>query len=303
MYAYSHSLPLPLSHLCISQPVQAQAQSQSQYIQPNKNSNLTKTPLFQKQQELEALLEKGVISDDAYSQVHALLPAEAPLNGSTPIPAANNVARAPQSPPSLANLSLHNAAPSPSPAPAGGPPSYNQVPPPALPSRNNSVPPPPSKPVIAHARALYQYNATDSRDCSFERDDTILVFEYMNADWWMGRNERTGQEGIFPKTYVQALPGPPYGAEKGAGPGAMYGGSPAPAQPVYGGYPPPQQQQSPYNSSVPPMAVAEQPQQQNGEGGNGKAGAMGKKFGKKLGNAAIFGAGATIGSNIVNSIF
>ena len=29
----------------------------------------------------------------------------------------------------------------------------------------------------------------------------------------------------------------------------------------------------------------------------------GKKFGKKLGNAAIFGAGATIGGNIVNSIF
>ncbi|CAN9352332.1 unnamed protein product [Alternaria alternata] len=31
--------------------------------------------------------------------------------------------------------------------------------------------------------------------------------------------------------------------------------------------------------------------------------ANGKKFGKKLGNAAIFGAGATIGGNIVNSIF
>ncbi|KAK2821765.1 hypothetical protein FQN49_007697 [Arthroderma sp. PD_2] len=29
----------------------------------------------------------------------------------------------------------------------------------------------------------------------------------------------------------------------------------------------------------------------------------GKKFGKKMGNAAIFGAGATIGSNLVNGIF
>lgn len=29
----------------------------------------------------------------------------------------------------------------------------------------------------------------------------------------------------------------------------------------------------------------------------------GKKIGKKMGNAAIFGAGATIGSNIVNGIF
>lgn len=160
---------------------------------------------------------------------------------------------------------------------------------------------------------MYKYDATDSRDCSFDRDDAVLVFEYMNNDWWMGRNERTGQEGIFPKTYVQVVapgggPGgpPPNGMmnhnEKAGAP--MYGGSPAPAQPVYGGYPPPPQQQNPYNASVPPMAVAEQPQgqQQGGENG-GKAGAMGKKFGKKLGNAAIFGAGATIGSNIVNSIF
>lgn len=30
---------------------------------------------------------------------------------------------------------------------------------------------------------------------------------------------------------------------------------------------------------------------------------MGKKFGKKLGNAAVFGAGATLGSKIVNGIF
>jgi hypothetical protein len=47
------------------------------------------------------------------------------------------------------------------------------------------------------------------------------------------------------------------------------------------------------------MAVA-------GEGSNGepsKTQQYGKKFGKKMGNAAIFGAGATIGSNIVNSIF
>ena len=29
----------------------------------------------------------------------------------------------------------------------------------------------------------------------------------------------------------------------------------------------------------------------------------GRKFGKKMGNAAIFGAGATIGSKVVNGIF
>lgn len=44
--------------------------------------------------------------------------------------------------------------------------------------------------------------------------------------------------------------------------------------------------------------------QGNGEGKvPSKVEEGGKKFGKKLGNAAIFGAGATIGGNIVNSIF
>jgi len=38
-------------------------------------------------------------------------------------------------------------------------------------------------------------------------------------------------------------------------------------------------------------------------GKQGKVGEMGKKFGKKLGNAAIFGAGATMGADLVNSIF
>lgn len=233
-----------------------------------------------------------MITVDAYQSIHTLLPAESPLSG-----AAKVVAAATPEPPSVANLSIHE------------PPTYAQTTnaaPPALPTRNNpAAPPPPSKPVIAHARALYRYAAGDARDVSFERDDRVAVYEFMNADWWMGRNERTGQEGIFPRTYVEQLPpqeapngAGAYGAEKAG----MYG-SPAPQ---YGGYPPPPQQQNPYNSSVPPMAVANEPQQQpqqEGSGGGGKAGEMGKKFGKKLGNAAIFGAGASIGSNIVNSIF
>jgi hypothetical protein len=42
----------------------------------------------------------------------------------------------------------------------------------------------------------------------------------------------------------------------------------------------------------------------NGEGkAPSKFEENGKKFGKKLGNATIFGAGATIGGNLVNSIF
>lgn len=143
------------------------------------------------------------------------------------------------------------------------------------------------RPAIAHARALYRYMGGDARDLSFEKDDRIAVHEYMNADWWMGRNERTGQEGIFPRNYV-------FIEQENKGPMP-------PQQPMYGYPQGPPQQQNPYNANVPPMAVAEGGQGQ-GEG-SGKAGEMGKKFGKKLGNAAIFGAGATIGGNIVNSIF
>lgn len=170
--------------------------------------------------------------------------------------------------------------------------------------------------MIARARALYRYAASDARDCSFERDDTIEVHEYMNADWWMGRNTRTGAEGIFPKNYVEIAAAHDEKAAwnntntntvyPGGGAYGQGGGYQPPPQPMYGGqqggggYPQPPGQVNPYSAQAPPMAVANE---QQGEGAGGKVGNAGKKIGKKLGNAAIFGAGATIGSNIVNSIF
>lgn len=168
------------------------------------------------------------------------------------------------------------------------PPSYQSTP--NLPPRGPSQPP--ARPEIGRASALYRY--TEPEDCNFEVGDTIVIFEYMNDDWWMGRNERTGKEGVFPSNYVQKHTNqpaqPPYhGNEKAA----YY-----PYAPQQQG-PPPPGPSNPYNSPVPPMAVAEQPTEDKPNKGQ----EMGKKFGKKLGNAAIFGAGATIGGNIVNSIF
>ncbi|TDZ60649.1 Protein csh3 [Colletotrichum trifolii] len=250
--------------------------------------------------ELENLLEKGVITEDAYDTIHATLPVETPLHGaaarsaanaSTPVQNSN-----PTSPPTDAMAAL-NVQPNPSPAP----PSYNQTGPPSLPNRT------PEKPILAHARALYRYSGPDARDVSFERDDRIAIHEYMNADWWMGRNVRTGQEGIFPKTYVLVEQDSAKGAFAPQQP--QYAPQPAqwaPQQPQYAPQPQygqspqgPPPQQNPYNADAPPQAVADQ----KTEGAGGKGSEMGKKFGKKLGNAAIFGAGATIGSNIVNSIF
>ncbi|KAF6835876.1 sh3 domain containing protein [Colletotrichum plurivorum] len=253
--------------------------------------------------ELENLLEKGVITEDAYDNIHATLPAETPLHGAaarsaasaaTPVQNSN-----PTAPPTDAMAAL-NVQPNRSPAP----PSYAQTGPPSLPSRQ------PEKPVLAHARALYRYQGADARDVSFERDDRVAVHEYMNADWWMGRNLRTNQEGIFPKTYVLVEQDSAKGAFAPQQP--QYAPQPAQwtpqaqpqyaPQPQYGQPQGPPPQQNPYNADAPPAAVANEGSNTEG-GGGGKAGEMGKKFGKKLGNAAIFGAGATIGSNIVNSIF
>lgn len=195
------------------------------------------------------------------------LPNEAPLNGSS---ARANPPAAPTN--QFANMKVSDAPP----------PAYNA--PPSLPSRN-------SKPELTRAIALYRY--AEPGDCNFEVGDHISVIEYMNADWWLGKNVRTGQEGVFPVNYVQATASAPsphgaYGNEKA-------GAYQAQQQPG----PPPPGPSNPYNSAVPPMQIAEQPS----ESKPGKGGEMGKKFGKKLGNAAIFGAGATIGGNIVNSIF
>lgn len=214
-------------------------------------------------QELETLLEKGVIDEEVYDQIHATLPAESPLSGplrttanassASPAPRSNSVANSEPPTKAFQNMDLHQQQ-STSPAP----PSYNDTPAPSLPARNQ-------KPTVAHARALYRYAASDDRDLSFEKDDKISVLEYMNQDWWMGQNQRTGQEGIFPRNYVlveQETKSPaPYGQAQ---------------QPQYGYPQGPPQQQNPYDANAPPMAVAD---------GGSKHGETGKKVGKKFGNA------------------
>ncbi|KAF3023333.1 hypothetical protein E8E15_007390 [Penicillium rubens] len=142
--------------------------------------------------------------------------------------------------------------------PPQAPPAYPQVP-----------------PVLGLASAMYAYTPTDAGDLALQPQDRIQIIEHMNDDWWRGRNERTGQEGIFPRSYVNVV------NEKA--------GISSPPPTNYGNM---------------PLAVSQsgQPEDPNDPKKN-KFEEGGKKFGKKLGNAAIFGAGATVGSNIVNSIF
>ncbi|KAI1339364.1 SH3-domain-containing protein [Xylariaceae sp. FL0016] len=261
-------------------------------IATNKSLRLVKN-------ELEHLLEKGVVNDDVFDQILRLLPNESSLSGA-PTPAGRTPSALPSpsplSPPtnSLANLALHQT-----PIPSQAPPAYNQTAAPALPVRKNPPPPPPQHPVIDHCKAKWRYAAAQDGDLSFEPGDKIEVHEKMNQDWWMGRNSRTGEEGIFPINHVEV--------ENNNEKQGLYN----PPQPSYatpppaanGGYPPPPSAQNPYNAHVPPMAVAQGGGAAGGLANNSKVNENGKKFGKKLGNAAIFGAGATIGGKIVNGIF
>ncbi|ESZ96605.1 hypothetical protein SBOR_2972 [Sclerotinia borealis F-4128] len=236
--------------------------------------------------ELENLLEDELITYEAYELMISRLPTENSLNTTTPSALrANVVSPAPAPGPvapvaAFSQLNVNNDNP---------PPSYQSTP--NLPPRGPTQLP--ARPEIGRATALYRY--TESEDCNFEVGDIVIIFEYMNDDWWMGKNEKTGKEGVFPANYVQKH------TSQFAPQPANYGNEKATYSP-YGSQqqgPPPPGPSNPYNSSVPPMAVAEQPTDDKA----GKVGGMGKNIGKKLGNAAIFGAGATIGGNIVNSIF
>lgn len=200
-------------------------------------------------------MEKGLLGDADYENILNLLPDETPLRGAGG--ARSNDVKSPIATP---------------PAAEPAPPAYSQTGPPALPKRSEPpAPPAPTKPVLTNARALYKYAGSDPRDLNFERDDQVAVHEYMNADWWMGQNLRTGEEGIFPRNYVQV-------EEKKIWPP----GPPGPQQAAVPYQPGPQAPVNPYNSHVPPMAVAHQGSSESGSNGDkSKMEQHGKKFGKK----------------------
>ncbi|EGW31424.1 uncharacterized protein SPAPADRAFT_61991 [Spathaspora passalidarum NRRL Y-27907] len=179
---------------------------------------------------------------------------------------------------------------------------------------------PASKPV-SYCTAIYEYRAQESDDISLSAGDKIAVVEHLSEDWWKGYKKGSEKTGVFPSNYVRSISESEYNG--GQSEKSQYQVVPQQQQqqpprqePSYGGYaqfpppstnyyppqqynPPPPQQYSPAPvQQQPQQVVVEQPQQSHHNGGD-----MAKKFGKKLGNAAIFGAGASIGSNIVNSIF
>ncbi|KAJ5455090.1 hypothetical protein N7475_010211 [Penicillium sp. IBT 31633x] len=247
-------------------------------------SAMTTRSLRMVRTELEFLADASVITPQQLSSILSQLPADSSANApraqasspprqlAQPVPVQQAPVQA-QPPPGpyapsytppasqMSNMSVHEKAA-----------MHNQyaTPPPQAPPAYPQVPP-----VLGLATAMYAYTPTDPGDLALQPQDRVQITEHMNDDWWRGRNERTGQEGIFPRSYVNVI------NEKA--------GVSSPPPTNYGNM---------------PLAVSQSGQPSNPEEQkHNKFEEGGKKFGKKLGNAAIFGAGATVGSNIVNSIF
>ncbi|EEB09354.1 wiskott-Aldrich syndrome binding protein Lsb1 [Schizosaccharomyces japonicus yFS275] len=147
------------------------------------------------------------------------------------------------------------------------------------------------------ARALYDFKGKDRGDLSFRRNETITVLEHINNDWWRGSIDK--RHGIFPSNYVEIIRSPVYGSG--------HTGSPMPPMPV--------QQPQPTGPVMQPMPMAPMPYaqpmavqpmpaqpvivQQEAPQKHSKLGDLGSN----IGNAFVFGAAATAGADIINSIF
>ncbi|GAV28295.1 hypothetical protein PMKS-001766 [Pichia membranifaciens] len=237
--------------------------------------------------ELEFLLESEVISETLYDHIIASLP-ERYVKGMPMKEYSGSV------------TSTTTA------TPAGNTTSSTTFDPPSI-ARRTSVS---STSKGEYAEAIYDYAPQQSDDLRLSRGDKITVLEKVSDAWWKG--SVNGRSGMFPANYVKLYSAPSDDSRSAVNvaPPPSYQQS----QPFYQ-----QQQQQPYYQQqmqqpyyqqsqstlnipgqipVGQPPVQQQPQQQQGQ----HSGSF-KRFGSKLGDAAIFGAGATIGSDLINSIF
>ncbi|KAG5831857.1 hypothetical protein ANANG_G00284450 [Anguilla anguilla] len=54
-------------------------------------------------------------------------------------------------------------------------------------------------------RAVYDYTAADEDEVSFADGDVIADVQQIDEGWMYGRVERTGQQGMLPANYVEAI--------------------------------------------------------------------------------------------------
>ncbi|PFH53132.1 hypothetical protein AMATHDRAFT_1556 [Amanita thiersii Skay4041] len=168
-----------------------------------------------------------------------------------------------------------------------------QVPEAAAPPPRRNVPPTPTPaaPPVVQARAIWGYNEDrgEPNDLSFSAGDIIEIVEEVNADWWMGRIR--GKQALFPSNYVEKLP-----------PGAPVNSAPVSEKPVY----------RPFGAAYHGMNQPPPPgqgvnsiglQEQDNTKKKSKFGGLGKTMANSAAGGVGFGAGAAVGSGLVNAIF
>lgn len=184
----------------------------------------------------------------------------------------------------------------------GGPPSSGATyassvsPAPANDALRRPVPPPPPAPAGVQAKALWDYNLNGqlTEDLTFRSGDIIQIVKEENADWWFGR--LNGKEGMFPSNHVEKLPNAPSAAPSYA---STYGYTPEHEKQQHQMYAPPPGPPAQYQQAGP---VQDAPPNE----GEKKKGKFGKYGGMMAGSAAGglgFGAGAAVGSGLINAIF
>uniref|UniRef100_A0A3Q4BYK8 LIM and SH3 domain protein 1 n=1 Tax=Mola mola TaxID=94237 RepID=A0A3Q4BYK8_MOLML len=86
--------------------------------------------------------------------------------------------------------------------PAASSQNYHYEPAPE-PVRQAAAAPPPS--AGKRYRAVYDYTAADEDEVSFMDGDVIVEVQQIDEGWMYGRVERTGQQGMLPANYVEAI--------------------------------------------------------------------------------------------------
>ncbi|KAG9093841.1 hypothetical protein FRC06_011357 [Ceratobasidium sp. 370] len=171
-------------------------------------------------------------------------------------------------------------------------------------SLKRPVPPPPASGGV-QAKALWDYNLDGQLrdDLTFRTGDVIQIVKEENADWWTGR--LNGKEGMFPSNHVEKLPNTPSYT-----PGAPSYAPTYTSQPPHGYNEKDQHQQHQMYAPPPgPPANYQQAgpvQQQPPTEEEKKKGKFGKYGSMMAGSAAGglgFGAGAAVGSGLINAIF
>lgn len=56
--------------------------------------------------------------------------------------------------------------------------------------------------------SLYPHVAQNEDELNFDTGARIVVLSRAEREWWRGRNEATGQTGMFPVNYVRPITAP-----------------------------------------------------------------------------------------------